>query len=236
MKTSALRYKPLACYFSLMLLAVLFFHASASPKNSLFYQLRVLPAEDLSSQPSAIPMEGLSRQMGALEKSAQASGTQQVAFQGDTIVVDAEELRVLTEKKKLIGKTNAEELAVQSLLKREALYQLAVAAGYKAADEDVLAKIAQMKAVYENPDTMGREDITAWAEGAGMTPDEYLNSLYDQYKKELTTNLYTAPIYEAYAEERGIVQWSYAEYEPWQEYLLQIANKYIAQDHVVDNR
>lgn len=187
-------------------------------------------------QTSAASSENIFYKMGTLEKSAQTYGVQHAAFQGDTIVIDAEELRVLTEKKKLIGKTNAEELAVQSLLKREALYQLAVAAGYEAADEDVLAKIDEIKAVYNNPNTMGREDITAWAAGAGMTPDEYLDSLYNQYKKELTTNLYTEPIYESYAAERGIVQWSYEEYEPWQEYLMQIASDYIEQDNVVDKR
>ncbi|AVX32242.1 SurA N-terminal domain-containing protein [Carboxydocella thermautotrophica] len=82
----------------------------------------------------------------------------------------------------------SEHDVINSLAKREALYQKAVELGLEATDNEVREFVKQQRSKFEeyDPNATGKELIEAEIKATGLTADEYWERTIPEYKKILT--------------------------------------------------
>lgn len=203
--------KSIVCIFiCICVLSVVAVAISANDTNSLFFK------------------------WGELEKQGAVaySDSTSLAFQGDTIAVSKQELDLLTRRHELQGDDNSADLAKDYLLKREAMYQIALQNGCTVTDQEVADYIDSIKTSFQKAENY--DDFQAFLDGADMTIDEYWDSQYEVLKKELVVNQYVQPLQQALWENANIEAGTEEAQQLWQEEYDRIAENYIANDHVVE--
>lgn len=199
----------------------------------LFGVLLAPPATDGTDKGAPSYYMELACQLGEIDGATSAEG---LAFRGDTIEVEQQELSRLIDKKILTGQRDPEQNAIDFLLRREALYHLILSKGYEASDADVQARIQMMKDIYAQDNVGGKEYVDSYLKGMGLTADEYFESQYEIYKKELTTALYLDNVMYEFLEKQGLEYGTSEAIEVWRPERNRIADEYIAKDNVVDLR
>lgn len=168
---------------------------------------------------------------GKLEKQEAISYSDSLAFQGDTIAVSKQELDLLTRRQELQGDDNSADSAKEYLLKREAMYQLALQNGCTVTDQEVADYIDSIKTSFQKAENY--DDFQAFLDGADMTMDEYWDSQYEVLKKELVVNQYVQPLQQALWENADVEAGTEEAQRLWQEEYDRMAENYIANDHVM---
>lgn len=171
-------------------------------------------------------------QWGKLENQGAVSHFDSLAFQGDTIAVSKQEFDLLTRRHELQGDENSADSAKDYLLKREAMYQLAVQNGCTVTDQEVADYMDSIKASFQEAENY--DDFQAFLDGAEMTMDEYWDSQYEVLKKELVVNQYVQPFQQALWENANVEAGTEEAQRLWQEEYDRMAENYLANDHVVE--
>jgi len=169
---------------------------------------------------------------GKLEKQEAISYSDSLAFQGDTIAVSKQELDLLTRRQELQGDDNSADSAKEYLLKREAMYQLALQNGCIVTDQEVADYIDSIKTSFQKAENY--DDFQAFLDGTDMTMDEYWDSQYEVLKKELVVNQYVQPLQQALWENADVEAGTEEAQRLWREEYDRMAENYIANDHVVE--
>lgn len=180
----------------------------------------------------------LIKKVGQCERPLTDSEKGKIILKGDSISIFEGELEQVTERCKLTGKENPEKHAKEYLLHREALYQIALAAGYSVTDDEVYANIEKQKKDFHEVD-INPEEVNAYFEGMGMTIDEYWDTQFDTLKKEMISDQYVRSLKDQFAEEqfaKGYKKtlWHNNIKKDFQAKLSKIEDDYIASDHIKD--
>ena len=212
--------KIIYCCSAALLLCALIFAKAANWKE---------PVTSTPSQP--IETVDLVWEFGRLGQDNIASKNPSIAVQGNTIQIRKDELELIAGRRQLTNDPDAVENALKYLLRREALYNLALQANVQVTDDEVYALIEQMKEDFSNL-TDYTEYADAFIEGLGMTWDEYWDTQYDLLCKEIYIDKYLQQVvFEKYGNNE-FAFWDTKQRQEWEALKDQLAQDYINQDNI----
>lgn len=214
--------KPVTIFF-LLLSAVL-----------IFGVLQALPPSSVSSEPADWLV--FMRQAGAIDSDAYAvvpqNGELPLKFEGDTIRITKRDFDRVAAKKALYGDKNAAAHTREELLQREALYQMAVKAGYTVSDEELSAYMEQFKEDMRT--ATNADEFAAYLEGAGLTMDEYCQLFGWTYRQDMVLTAYFEPLRQEFLQKNNLSPGIEEANTRWSEEFTRMAEEYIAADNVVE--
>ena len=170
-------------------------------------------------------------QMGLIERQAAASSFSQqedYAFLGRTIAITRAEYEKILARYQLSQIPNAEERVRESMLRREALYHIALQAGFQATEEEIQAFIDEQIEVFTQ-EVEDNDEFNIMMDAAGLTAEEYFQGQYELYDKLLTSTAHLSDL-------RDRTYGSGPEPEYWDEMIDKMVQDYIAADEVQDLR
>ena len=185
----------------LLIVGVMVAHANALPNNKTDPTEQAKAWAQIDSQPM--------------------SADSAVYLQGNAITVYQDEISRITERYKASGVEDGEQLAVQYVLRREALYHAGQEKGYTASEEEV-QNIIDTELEWEKG-ADGQEYFQTYLDELGMTAEEYWDSQRPLLAKEIVIGKYL----DAEKEQSGITDET-----EWQTYEKKLVQTLIEQDGI----
>ncbi len=213
--------KIIYCCSALLLCTFIIFAVPAGAKDTMASE---------ASQP--IKVLDTMREFGRLEQdkiASKASGT--IAAQGKTIQVEKDELELIAGRRQLTNDPDATENALKHLLRREALYNLALQAGVQVSDDEVYDLIDLQKEDFSKL-TDNTEFADAFLEGLGMTWDEYWDTQYDLLRKEIFIDKYLRQVALEKTGSSEMSRWDTKQRQEWSAMVDKLAQNYIKKDNI----
>lgn len=152
---------------------------------------------------------------------APSTASDDIVMQGDSITVYADEINRIAARYKASGVDDGKQRAEDYVLRREALYQAGVDAGFTASDKEVQDIIDQELEWEDGAD--GQEYFQSYLDEAGLTAEEYWNTQRDVLHKEIIIGKYL----DAEREKTGIT-----DADEWEQYEDTLVQNLITDDHV----
>ena len=144
-----------------------------------------------------------------------------VAMQGDTITVYADEVNRITARYAASGVDDGEQRAIDYILRREALCNAGIAAGFTASEEEV-QDIIDTEMEWESG-ADGQEYFQAYLDEAGLTAEEYWDTQRNVIYKEIIIGKYL----DSEREKTGIT-----DADEWDAHEKELVQTLIQNDHV----
>ena len=157
-----------------------------------------------------------------------------IYMKGENIVIYTNEVETIKNRHQLLGEErDGEELAVDFLLRREAIYLSAVSQGFNVSDDEVKKILELEREHYESRISVNPDDFFTYLEGIGITIDQYFEWQFEIKRQELIRAEYINHEQAAFMKTNGFESWTEDNEESWQNHLQRIIDDVLEKDRVV---
>ncbi|MCL1880940.1 MAG: hypothetical protein FWF76_02045 [Oscillospiraceae bacterium] len=157
------------------------------------------------------PTEGALFEAGQIQREHENSGERgEVYIEGHGFAIYSGDIEMIEAQSNSIGDENGRERAVRTLLREAVLYAEASSRGFYATEAEVRNKIDTNIELAKKAKSQGNADsVLVFFEGLGMTLEEYFESQYEVFRREITIEKYLETVRKDFFVENGYVDYTH---------------------------